>query len=129
MSDWIPKSKISPPPWALDIPHENASSLSPVMFHSSDVDIVSSSQSAELSSVSSDVGWFTASEGMVLGIGMSLTFVTVVVVSVLVTKWYVFCKKADAFVFFLLIQRTYHPPKGSVGDGSCRPCAISRWRP
>ena len=73
MSDWIVRSEIVPPPWLeadVKSPVRNFSE-STVSVYVSDVD---------------DVG-FSASDGMVLGIGMSVSCVAVVVASVVATRW------------------------------------------
>ena len=74
MSDWIPRSKISPPPWVISKLDESQSEPE-------------SDPAALMLSDESSGGISSSSEGMLLGIGMSLGFVAIVATSYVATRW------------------------------------------
>ena len=92
MSDWIPREEISPPPWS--VVNESRSleenytdpMITPLVVLSGGVE----SGVMEIEGDSFRGVGFTASDGMVLGIGMSFSFVAIITVSVFATRWYVY---------------------------------------
>ena len=82
MSDWIPRDEIVPPPWVF--PDEDVEE-DPVNITSAVAAIVISS--SDRSDVSVSAGSSISYEGMLIGVGISFSFATVAVGSVVVIRW------------------------------------------